>query len=640
VTSGVQNAVAEGGVTPGIIENVSSGIDASITTAPPKPPPPPPYQPKVFDYNAPFEVLNPAMQEAASKGMYTQFLAANKAPIEAMQSLAANDPQTYQLWNEATTQANTANQNALNAAKGRPAISAPTSFTQPTLPTSVNTVQPNPFQQYSSADLSGAARSPSQLTWQSVNAQNQAAIDLANKTIGQDTLTAFDKAGVTAKEFQYSQLQDAAVRNQRLIDIYKGMDPATMSAADKAQLQQALDAQTKITGLMDKIGAPAQPTTVATAKPDLVMPSLSPVNPPAPSVISPTFNTASTTFTPPATPAQPIAPPSTTVAPGTFSPLDPTTIAHEGGTLTGGGSPLGSPGAQSPFSPTTVNAPGTGPVGASDVARYLDTLYAEARPVLPSAPAPAPSSPLTVTVPATPPPPPPVPSTPVFAGIPATGGEVILPTPEVVTPIQSATTTESGFTFPKLSASNIFQGALLMSALGGLGGAEVPPQQAPATSTGTTGTPAPASDRAFLNPDIALTYGERPESPFYKPAAAKGGYFDADAYFAEGGLVAPPKPPVQPTVAAYPTMAYTDGQGLVGAVSAPPALTPYEMFGSDAPHASPMAPAPAAAAPTMTPDSPLLAMRNVNATPVAAPISQNPNLGYSIGMSPLSRLKG
>jgi hypothetical protein len=149
-------------------------------------------------------------------------------------------------------------------------------------------------------------------------------------------------------------------------------------------------------------------------------------------------------------------------------------------------------------------------------------------------------------------------------------------------------------------------------------------------------------------------YAYNPETPFYTdittapttpatkttPAAAQGGYFDADAYFADGGLVSSPRPPVQPTVASMPTMAYTDGQGLVGAVAAPPALSPFNSMGSDAPHASPMAPAPAAAAPTMTPDAPMLGTYNVNASPVAAPISQNPNLGYSLGMSPLARRAG
>jgi hypothetical protein len=149
-------------------------------------------------------------------------------------------------------------------------------------------------------------------------------------------------------------------------------------------------------------------------------------------------------------------------------------------------------------------------------------------------------------------------------------------------------------------------------------------------------------------------YGYNPELPFYTdittaattpttkttPAAAQGGYFDADAYFAAGGLVSQPTPPMEPTVASQPTMAYTDGQGLVGAISAPPGLSPYNSVGSDGPHGSPMAFSPAAAAPTMTPDAPTLAMRNINSSPVAAPISQNPNLGYSLGMSPLSQLKG
>jgi len=118
------------------------------------------------------------------------------------------------------------------------------------------------------------------------------------------------------------------------------------------------------------------------------------------------------------------------------------------------------------------------------------------------------------------------------------------------------------------------------------------------------------------------------------------GYGPAYKYYADGGIVSPPRPPVQPTVASQPTMAYTDGQGLVGAVASPPGLLPSDSVGSDAPHTSPMAFAPAAAAPTLTPDEPMLATRNVNASPVAAPISQNPNLGYSLGMSPLARLAG
>jgi len=181
--------------------------------------------------------------------------------------------------------------------------------------------------------------------------------------------------------------------------------------------------------------------------------------------------------------------------------------------------------------------------------------------------------------------------------------------------------------------------ASLSATTQGQGGLTSAPQLAPAAAVAAA--IAKETGRAFSLPELNyLLYGYGPEAAFYKPTAARGGYFDADAYFANGGLVASPTPPVQPTVAAAPTMAYTDGQGPVGAVAAPPAMAPSDMFGSDAPHASPMAFAPAAAAPTLTPDSPSLATYNVNATPVAAPISQNPNLGYSLGLPPLSALKG
>jgi hypothetical protein len=166
-------------------------------------------------------------------------------------------------------------------------------------------------------------------------------------------------------------------------------------------------------------------------------------------------------------------------------------------------------------------------------------------------------------------------------------------------------------------------------------------QGAPTSVAATVAAAENKLGRSLSIPELNyLLYGYGKESSFYKPAAARGGYFDADAYFADGGLVAAPTAPAQPTVASYPTMAYTDGQGPIGAIAAPPAMPASDLFGSDAPHASPMAPAPAAAAPTLTPDSPFLATQNVNATPVPAPISQNPNLGYSLGMPPLSGLKG
>ena len=186
--------------------------------------------------------------------------------------------------------------------------------------------------------------------------------------------------------------------------------------------------------------------------------------------------------------------------------------------------------------------------------------------------------------------------------------------------------------------------ASVPSVLASLGVTTQAQGQAQGAPTSVAATVAAAENklgRSLSIPELNyLLYGYGKESSFYKPAAAQGGYFDADAYFADGGLVATPTAPAQPTVASYPTMAYTDGQGPVGAIAAPPAMPASDLFGSDAPHASPMAPAPAAAAPTLTPDSPFLATQNVNATPVPAPISQNPNLGYSLGMPPLSGLKG
>jgi hypothetical protein len=166
--------------------------------------------------------------------------------------------------------------------------------------------------------------------------------------------------------------------------------------------------------------------------------------------------------------------------------------------------------------------------------------------------------------------------------------------------------------------------------------------------TRPTGKP-PLTETPVQNPILPrqfidwLHYAERnnPEFGFYQtnrtptPYAAHGGYFDADAYFADGGLVSAQGAPVQPMVASMPTMAYTDGQGLVGAIAAPPGLTPYDSYGSDVPHASPMAPAPAAAAPSFGGPLQALGARNTNAAPVPAPISQNPNLRYSLGLSGL-----
>ena len=134
-------------------------------------------------------------------------------------------------------------------------------------------------------------------------------------------------------------------------------------------------------------------------------------------------------------------------------------------------------------------------------------------------------------------------------------------------------------------------------------------------------------------------YGFGAEQTYYGPAAADGGYFDADQYFADGGLVSPQNPPSMPTMSSAPTMAFTDGQGTIGAIAQPPGMLPSDSYGSDAPHASPMAPSPAAAAPGLSVLQQTLGSRNTNASPVVAPVPQNPNVGYALGQSPLSRLR-
>jgi hypothetical protein len=173
------------------------------------------------------------------------------------------------------------------------------------------------------------------------------------------------------------------------------------------------------------------------------------------------------------------------------------------------------------------------------------------------------------------------------------------------------------------------------------GGLEPPP--IPAAPTAPTVAAAPVLPTQLID---WYRYGELyPEFGYYQsnrvptPYKAHGGYFDADAYFADGGLVSQPQQPVQPVTASAPTMAYTDGQGVVGAAAAPPALSPFDAYGLDVQRASPMAPAPAAAAPSFG-GLEALATRNRNAAPVQSQISQNPNLGYSLGVSPLSQIRG
>jgi hypothetical protein len=159
------------------------------------------------------------------------------------------------------------------------------------------------------------------------------------------------------------------------------------------------------------------------------------------------------------------------------------------------------------------------------------------------------------------------------------------------------------------------------------------------TSLPTATSPVDATN-AILRKYLGVTgdptkYGFGAEQRLY---AAKGGYFDATQYFADGGLVQPLSAPTMPLVSAEPTMAFTDGAGAVGNIAQSPGLTQSDSYGFDATTASPMAPSVAAAVPTMQPGLATLASPNVNASPVPSPIAQNPNVGYALGNSPLSNL--
>jgi hypothetical protein len=166
----------------------------------------------------------------------------------------------------------------------------------------------------------------------------------------------------------------------------------------------------------------------------------------------------------------------------------------------------------------------------------------------------------------------------------------------------------------------------------------------PTATPGVTAPGTSADATAALRRYLGLVgdptkYGFGAEQQFYSaPAAANGGYFDANQYFADGGMVQPLSPPTTPLISSQPTMAFTDGTGSVGSIAQPPGLAPSDAYGSDAPHASPMAPSVAAAVPTMQPGLATLAMPNVNASPVTSQVSQNPNVGYALGNSPLSNL--
>jgi hypothetical protein len=160
------------------------------------------------------------------------------------------------------------------------------------------------------------------------------------------------------------------------------------------------------------------------------------------------------------------------------------------------------------------------------------------------------------------------------------------------------------------------------------------------TTSATSGS-SPSFMRKYLGAsNDPYHYGFGAERQYYgsAPAAAKGGYFDAEQYFADGGLVQPLSPPTTPLVPTQPTMAFTDGVGAVGSIAQPPGLAPSDAFGFDEASASPMAPSVAAAVPSMQPGLATLATPNVNANPVPSPIAQNPNVGYALGNSPLSNL--
>jgi len=163
-----------------------------------------------------------------------------------------------------------------------------------------------------------------------------------------------------------------------------------------------------------------------------------------------------------------------------------------------------------------------------------------------------------------------------------------------------------------------------------------------ATNTAsTTSTASPSFTRQYLGAsDDPYHYGFGSERQYYGlvPAAAQGGYFDSEQYFADGGLVSPSPQPAQPLMSAQPTMAFTDGVGAIGNIAQPPGLSSQDSFGFDTDTASPMAPSPAAASPAVMSPLQNLSAKNVNGVPAPSPIAQNPNVGYALGKSPLSNL--
>lgn len=154
-----------------------------------------------------------------------------------------------------------------------------------------------------------------------------------------------------------------------------------------------------------------------------------------------------------------------------------------------------------------------------------------------------------------------------------------------------------------------------------------PKTTTPATSTATATTPKTVIPKDQARAIVEAIVGRR-RTP-YLQSYYTDGYNPEGLKFAMGG------PVVQ---SSFPVTAYTDGQGPVGAIAAPPALTGYQAAGYDNVVGSPMAPAPAAAAPSLFGGGPLSAARNTNAMPVQSQISQNPNVASSLGYGPLARL--
>ena len=460
--------------------------------------------------------------------------------------------------------------------------------------------------------------------------QNADAVQAAEQTYA-DTLTRSDREASAARSSNYSKLLDASSRNQQIIDFYQGLDQNAMLPTEKANLAEALAAQKNIETVMAKYDPTAQP-------------------------IRGEVNYASYGEAPEVVQVQEAPITSKMVDASGYDPLSGRTTYNQPVSLVSNPNAYGTIGENSFYgAPTqiasTVDMPSTGLLGQGDIAGYTAQQYqtALADPTVTQAALADPTiqaaginvAPLTITK---------GPDVSVPSG---TGTTVNIPT---ITPKAPTQTADAGTTTGLAPDETYIVSPNIIPERPKVPDIVIPPLADNTFSNIYGGTLSPLGARglADLGALSYYKYGYNPETPFYTalttapttptttstPAAAQGGYFDADAYFADGGLVASPRPPVQPTVASQPTMAYTDGQGLVGSIAAPPALSPFNSMGSDAPHASPMAPAPAAAVPTMTPDAPMLATKNINASPVSAPISQNPNLGYSLGMSPLARLAG